>query len=397
MTFTATDTGSLFLALAAVAGLLILHNAICTRDPWAPLNRRFLFGLRVMMMLFAGRSMLVLTDLPFFRFFILLGAALIPLSVLLLSEGLLRRHAPQWAKLWVAVGTVVFGALSFWWSNSIDPIRLIGLLLFQFSGFMIGGYLVLTRNRASLSVAENKTVERLALSLVVLIPLAAADFLMDYLRLPAQISTLGVLFLCWLAVSLGRAQSQHRAPLVSFLAIVLAAGLSGSVVSQMVGLDKDGTILTLAVILAAVLVAVLFIEAQSLRVEEQSQTLVRHMADDRSRDALGFLRGLQAHPLVEGAAVVSTAQLADFDQDVLRHIFRVRPVLRRADPPFIDGVEGDHITHLFDLFDASHILLVNDADLTLVALSMPALATSPRAELELAAVQRMACLMAANE
>ena len=393
MTLAASDAGNLFLSLAAIAGLLILQAVICARDPWAPLNRRFLLGLRVMAMLFAGRALLILSGFEFFRFFILLGAALIPLSVLLLVEGLLRRHAPQGVKFWVVGGTVIFSVLSFWWSNSIDPPRLVGLLTFQLSGFFIGAWLVLTRDKGSLTVAENQTVERLALSLFLLVPFAAADFLMVYLDLPAQISPLGVLFLCWLAVSLGRSQSQHRAPLVSFFAIVLGAGLSGFVVAHMVGMDKDATILTLAVILAAVLVAVLFIEAQTLRTEEQSQTLLRHLAEDRSRDALGFLRGLQVHPLIEGAALIEARQLSDLDTAVLKHIFKVRPVLRRADPPFTDGAEGDHIIHLFKMFNASHILLADDAPITLVALSMPSLATSPRAELELAAVQRMARLM----
>lgn len=392
----AAAMGDLFLSLAALAGLFILQGVICARDPWAPLNRRFIFGLRVMMMLFAGRALLVLTGWDFFRFFILLGATLIPLSVLLLAEGLLRRHAPVWVKLWVAGGTIVFSILSFWWSSSIDPVRLISLLIFQLSGFFIGAWIVLTRDKSSLTVAENQTVERLTLSLVLLVPLAAADFLMIVLDLPAQISPLGVLFLCWLAVSLGRSQAQHRAPLVSFLAIVVGAGLSGLTVARMMGMDKDATILTLAVILSAVLVAVLFIEAQTLRSEEQSHSLLRHLAEDRSRDALGFLRGLQAHPLVEGAALIEAAQLVDLDEAVLRRLFEVRPVLRRADPPFTDGPEGDHFKHLFGLFDASHILLTDDAPLTLVALSMPALATSPRAELELAAVQRMARLMSGS-
>ncbi|MCF2904208.1 hypothetical protein L0666_04345 [Octadecabacter sp. CECT 8868] len=397
MTLVAADTVNLFLSLAALAGVFILQRVICARDPWAPLNRRFLMGLRVMIMLFAGRALLVLTGWEVFRFFILLGASLIPLSVLLLSEGLLRRHAPRWAKIWVGGGTTAFAVLSLWWSDSIDPARLVGLLVFQLSGFGIGAWLVLTRDKDSLSVAENQTVERLALSLLLLIPLAAADFLFLYLKLPAQISALGVLFLCWLAVSLGRAQAQHRAPLVSFLAIVIGAGLSGGVVAYIAAMDRDTTILTFVVILAAVLVAVLFIEAQTLRAEEQSQTLLRHIADDRSGDALVFLRGLQAHPLVEGAALISDPQLKDFDRPVLRHIFGRAPVLRRSDPPFQDGPEGDHIAHLFHLFDASHILIADDAPLTLVALSMPSLATSPRAELELAAVQRMARLMSVRQ
>jgi lysylphosphatidylglycerol synthetase-like protein (DUF2156 family) len=83
-----------------------------------------------MAMLFAGRALLILTGLDFFRFFILLGATLIPVSVLLLAEGLLRRHATRWVKVWVMCGTIVFSIQSFWWSDSIDPLRLIGLLNF---------------------------------------------------------------------------------------------------------------------------------------------------------------------------------------------------------------------------------------------------------------------------
>lgn len=391
---TSAEIGNLFLSIAALAGLAILTHVITARDPWAPLNRRFLFGLRVLMMLFAGRALFLLTDVQFFRFFILLAASLIPLAVLLLAEGLLRRHAPRWAKLWVGGGTVAFVIASFWWRDSIDPPRLVGLMLFQLSGFALAGYLVLTRDRTSLTGAENRTVERLALSLIVLIPLAAADFLFVVMGLPAQISSLGVLFLCWLTVSLGRSHDRHRGPLLSFLTIVFGAVIAGAVVARMAGLDRDTTVLTLCVILAAVTVAVLFIEAQALRAEERSQTLLRHVADDRSRDALGFLRGLQAHPSVEGAALINSAQLSDLDQDILKRIFAVRPVLRRSDPPFTEGPEADHIAHLFDLFDVSHILLADDAPLTLVALSMSSLAASPRAELELAAVQRVARLMA---
>ena len=196
MTLAAFDTANLFLSLAALAGVLILQSVIGARDPWAPLNRRFLLGLRVMAMLFAGRALLILTGLDFFRFFILLGATLIPVSVLLLAEGLLRRHATRWVKVWVMCGTIVFSIQSFWWSDSIDPPRLIGLLTFQLSGFFIGAWMVLSREKSSLTVAENQTAERLSLSLFLLVPLAAADFLMVSLDLPAQTSPSGVLFLC---------------------------------------------------------------------------------------------------------------------------------------------------------------------------------------------------------
>lgn len=394
MTAAAPIIGNLFLSLAALAGLAILHGLLAARDPYEPLTRRFLFGIRVMMLLFAGRALIVLTGADVFRILVFLGAALVPLAVLLLAEGLLRRHAPAWAKTWVAGGTVVFVVLAFWYSGSIDPARLVALLVFQVAGFAIGGWMVLTRDRDSLSAAENRAVERLALSLLLLAPLAAADFLMVYLGLPVQVSPLGVLFLCWLAVSLARGQGSHRAALGGYLAIAAGATAAGVVVALMAGLDRDGAIMVLAVILAAVLVAVLFIEARSLRAEDRSESLLRHMAESGAMAPLEFLRGLQGHPMVEGAALIGPDQLAELDGAVLTRVFAAAPVLRRADPPFAEGIEADHIAHLFDRFDATHILLAESRPMTLVALSMPAIAAAPRVELELRVVQRMARLLA---
>lgn len=163
--------------------------------------------------------------------------------------------------------------------------------------------------------------------------------------------------------------------------IVLASGLSAGFVALMTGMNRESTVLSLAVIPAAVMVAVLFIEARTLR------------AEDRSADAPSFLRGLQSHAWVKGAVVVDPAQLTDLDGAVLGRIFASAPVLRRADPPFSSGSERDYITHLFQLFDASPILVADDSPWRLVALSMPTLGMSQKAELELVVEQRMVWLL----
>lgn len=384
----------LYLSLAALAGLLILHRVVRARGAREPINHRFLFGLRVAMLIFAGRALVVLTGWVGFRFFVFLGAGLVPLAVVLMVEGLTRRHAPPWVKAYVGIGSVLAVVSAFWASPSIDPPRLIVLLVYQVSGLVLGGWLVLRRDHASLSAAENRTVERLALALIPLVPLAAADFLMVYWNLPVQVSPLGVLFLCWLAIGLGRSAVGHATSLWSFAALVLGAALAGGTIAALGAMDRDATIMTLAIVLAGFLVAILYVEARALRREEQSASLLRHMARARPGDAVGFLRGLAAHPLVAGAALIEADQLADLDRPTLIRALEAAPVLRRAAPPFSDGPLADHVAHLFDRFEASHILLASDAPLTLVALSMPQIAASPRAELELDAVQRMAWLMA---
>ena len=120
------------------------------------------------------------------------------------------------------------------------------------------------------------------------------------------------------------------------------------------------------------------------------------MADNTGADAVAFLRGLSAHPLVEGAVLIDAAALADLDGAVLARVFAAHPVLRRSDAA-TGSTEGDHIAHLFDRFAATHVLLAAEAPLQLMALAMPALSASPRAELELRVVQRMAWLMARGQ
>ncbi len=383
----------LFLSVAALIGLGVLHHVISGRGAWDPLNRRFLFGLRITMLLFAARALAILTGAGVFHILVLIGAAMIPVAVLILTEGLLRRHAPPVIKAFIGVGTVAFILLILWPGMTTDRIRLYALLAFQVGGLLAAGFMVLTRDTSTLSTSENRAVGRLGFSLILLIPLAAADFLSDVIGLPIQMSGLGVLFLCWLSISLGRQEAGHRGALTGFAVVVGAAGVAAVLLALMGRMDRDGMIMTLAVVTAAMLTASVYNEARALRSEEQSLSLLRQLAGNEA-DATTYLRSLQGHPLVAGAAFIDGDGLADLDPTVLRQIFTVTPVLRRADPPFTFGAEGDHVSHLFSRFDATHILLIRPDPLWLVALSMPTIMASDRAELELQAVQRMAALLA---
>ena len=383
----------LFLSGAALIGLFVLATVLSWRDPWDPINRRFLFGIHVMMILFAGRVLIPVTGINAFRILVLLGAALIPLAVLLLTEGLLRRHAPPLVKRIIGAGTVVFVATAFWYADSIDPARLFSLLGFQIVGFILSGWLIVNRDKASLSVSENVMVVRLGLSLILFIPLAAADFLLAYIDLPIQFSAVGVLILCWLAIGLGRAHQGHRATLFNLGVMVIAAVLVGSMIGVFSQLGRAGILLSIALIMTTVFVVAILTDARALRAEEQSLSLLRHLATDQSNDPMTFLRDLQGHPLVHGAVQISEQNLSDLQDSVLAQIFDATPVLRRADPPQLGPVADDHIYYLFERYAATHVMLANKQPLVLIALSMPSLGVSPSAELELQIVQRMAALM----
>jgi hypothetical protein len=387
----------LFLSAAAVLGLAVLQGVLVRRDPWDPINRRFLFGIRVTMLLFVGRILVALTGVEAFRVLVLLGAALIPLGVLLLTEGLLRRHAPPAIKLVIGGGAVVFGILSLWYTDTIDPTRLFALLGFQTLGFLLAGWLVVTRDTTQLSRSENAMVVRLGFSLLLFIPLAAGDFLLLYIGLPIQFSALGVLILCWLAIGLGRTSQGHAATLTNLGVMIAAAVIVGGLIAVLGELGQDGALMCIAAIMTTLFVVGILNDARALRQEDQSLGLLRYFATARTHDAMTFLRDLQSHPLVEGAVVVNEASLAGLQDQVLDAIFTAAPVLRRNDPPALGPVADDHIAWLFERYAATHVILAMPRPRVLIALSMPSLGQSPAAELELQVVQRMAALLARNE
>ncbi len=383
----------LYLSCAALIGLAVLQSVLAGRDAFDPINRRFLFGVRLMMTLFLGRILMALTGIEAFRMLVLISASLLPLAALVLTEGLLRRHAPKSVKTVVAGGGAVFALSAFWYSDSLDPTRLIGLMAFQCVGFILAGWLILRRDKSTLSRSENAMVVRLGLSLFLLIPLAIGDFLLMRVGLPIQLSALGVLILCWLAVGLGRTHQGHRVTLMNLAIMIGAATLVGSMIGFFAQLERSGYLFAIASIMSTLFVVAILSDARSLRLEEQSLGLLRQLAISQTNDPMAFLRDLQSHALVEGAVVVSDDSLVGLQDDVLDKIFEVTPVLRKSDPPQLGPVADDHITYLFERYSATHIILGMQQPRVLIALNMPSLSASPSAELELQVVQRMAALM----
>ncbi|SEW18328.1 hypothetical protein SAMN04488515_1456 [Cognatiyoonia koreensis] len=397
MISSASILAHLFLSLAAVVGLALLHSSLRSQSPDDPLTRRFVFGVRVTMAIFIGRALVVLTGGQFGIALVSVAAAFVPLAVLLLTEGLLRRHAPGWLKAFGGIGAGVFtilGLIPAMWASGLYNIALVG---FQVIGLALCGWMVWQRDRASLSNSENQTATRLALSLFLLVPMIAADYAMVFLRMPVQISALGVLVLCWLAVGLGQATSGMRGVLLGFAILTGVSLGTGAFIGWMMAGSREAIILGAAVTMAAVFVVAIYFDARQQRTAGQSLSLLRHMAEGPQDSALTFLTGLRDHPAVEGALVIGGRELADLDSDTLDRVFSLAPVLRRTDPPMDDPVLVDHVEALFTRYQASHILQVSAKPRRLIALAMPPLGVSMQTEFELQAVQRMAALIAAKE
>lgn len=380
-------------SVAALLGLMILVTSI-KRSGKDSISRRFLFSIYVIQLLLLFRVLDWITGVWIFDVLTFVTAGLIPLSMIILTEGLLRRHASRLVKL-IAVGVAVaFIPLGFLPENFAEPWRSALLLLAQLWGFTTAGYMAWTRDKASLSSAENRIIERIALSIPLIIPLVITDFRIAGFESPIRLSGVAILFMCWLTISLERSHLKNIDMLRAFITLIAGAILAGVTISYLIETNFTGYIQISVITLSATMVAVLYNDSISLRFDERRESLIKHIAEGDISSSSKFLRGLQDHPLVEGALILEESDLVDFDKKLLKTIFAQDALQRKTyTKKAVVSAEAEHLNWLFERFNATHIIHVSNNPISLVALSMPTLAASPGAESELRAVQRMAILI----
>jgi hypothetical protein len=388
-----------FVSLSAVLGLLILRWYLSKNK--SSLTARFKFGIDVLIVMLLSRVLLWTTGLSVFGNVTLVAGGIVPLAALILAEGLMRRHAPQVLKWVSALGSFGVFLLAFIFTPGSDWITiyvLIGLQLFVFCG--LGGWVVL-RDRDCLSGSENLMIDRLSLSLLLVIPFALADFINAAELVPIRLSGIAILFMCWLTLSFSRSNQSHWEIAGSFALSTIAGICAGLALSSIAQLEATTAIQSIVVIGSAVLFAQIYNEQKTLRRDEERQTILQHIANSRSISVESFLEELQRHPFMSEAVVLRGGDLGDFDRDFLNS-FDVAPIQKKSQTisSFSKSGTRDHqeqIDWFFKKFDATHVMQVSSEPVLLFAMNLPNLANAPGLELELRVVQRFASLLESEE
>ena len=379
------------ISLAAILGLWVVLGVLRRAGPLDAQTGRFRLGLITVTVFLGGRLLWWQSGAGLFLALMLVAAALIPIAMVVLTEGLLRRHAPLWLKGFTLIGGLVFAVLALLPAPAVEPYRAIALLAFQFAGFVATGWLVASRNRDSLSPNENWLIDRIALSLALILPFLLTEFHLPWLHFPVRLGGVAILAVCWLAVSMGRSTLDHRATIRAFAVIALAALAFGIAIARIAELDLAGHIRAVALVLSALLLVATVTEAMNLSPDSRRDGLLRLIAASKKGDQAAFLEGLRAEFATEGAIALGAKELAGFDQKALAAAFAADP-LRQHRGPKADPDE--QLQALFSRYQVSHLMLVAREPLRLIALNLPAMASHPGAETELRAIQRVALLLA---
>jgi hypothetical protein len=382
--------------LCGAIGLSVAMVTLHRRDPRSPLTRRLVLALGVIALLFLVRGVAWWTGSVVLDRISLIPAALVPLGALIVTEGILRRHAPRAVKLAVVVGGIALGLGGALGLERFATPYGMSLSLFQLAVFAACGWLLATRDRATLMASENRSIGRLAVGLVAVIPFILTDFQVLAPDIPVRLGALGaVLLITAVLIAGGGAETRRQALLMTALRLGSSALLGAA--AACVSPDVDAAQITrfCAIAISGVLTIGLMVDALRAHFEAQVPGVLSSVAASPARTRDQLMAELVRHPIFESARRYRESDLAAYDPPLLREFLSTRRVLRHPEAPW--GLTSsdpavERVASLMAANSATHLIILSHDPVDVIVLAVPVISADPATETALALVRRLLAL-----
>ncbi|WP_206542685.1 hypothetical protein, partial [Sphingomonas endophytica] len=262
-------------------------------------------------------------------------AALIPLGALIVTEGILRRHAPRPVKIAALAGGILLGlGGTFGLQRFVMPYA-ITLALFQLAGFATCALLLATRDRAALMASENRSIGRMAVGALVVIPFILTDFRTLFPDIPVRLGALGALLTVTVMLIAGGGAETRRHGLAMMALRLISSGLLGLAASFMApDVDAAQMVRFVAVAIAGVLTIGLMTDALRALFESQEPGVLNSVAASPSATREQLIHKPARHPIPARARPLSEADLAPHEPPLPRNHLSAQLVLGPATAPW---------------------------------------------------------------
>jgi hypothetical protein len=377
-------------------GLLVAMLALDRRDPGGPLTRRLLFLLGVVAALFFIRALAWWHESVWLDRLSLIPAAMVPLGALIVTEGILRRHAPRPVKQVAVAGAVLLGLGGALGLEAWSTAYAIALSAFQLAGFITCALLLALRDRSQLLASENRSIGRLALGALLVIPFIVTDFQALAPGMPVRLGALGALLVVT-AVLIAGSGGETRRQGIALAALRLSSAALLGVAAAFIADDVDAAQIMRfsAVAVAGVLTIGLMTDTLRAYFEAQAPGMLNSVAVSSAMNREQLIAELMRQPLFESARRFREGDLAAYDPALLRKLLASRPVLRRADAPWgfaPDDPAVERVASLLAAHSATHVVVLAHDPADLFVLAVPVMLADPASETALALVRRLLAL-----
>lgn len=382
--------------LCGAIGLTVAMMTLHRRDARSPLTRRLLLALGVIATLFFVRGAAWWSGNALLDRISLIPAALIPLGALIVTEGILRRHAPRQVKIVIVLGGIGLGLGGAFGLERFATLYFVLLSLFQLAGFATCGWLLAPRDRTTLMASENRSIGRLAVGALIVIPFIATDFQVLAPDIPVRLGALGALLVVTaILIAGGGAETRRQALLMTALRLSSSALLGAA--AAFVSPDVDGAQIIRfgAIAISGVLTIGLMVDALRAYFESQVPGVLDSVAASPARTRDQLIAELARHPIFESARRYRENELAAYDPPMLRDFLSTRRVLRRAEAPW--GLTSsdpavERAVSLMAANSATHLIILSHDPIDVIVLAVPVISADPATETALALVRRLLAL-----
>jgi hypothetical protein len=382
--------------LCAAIGLAVAMVALYRRDAKGPLTRRLLVALGFAALLFFTRGIAWWTGRSWLDRLSLVPAALVPLGALVLTEGMLRRHAPRAVKLAAIIGAVVLGLGGLLGLADFAFAYSVALSSFQLAGFATCAWLLATRDRSTLTTSENLVIGRLAIGALVIMPFIVTDFQLLVPDIPVRLGALGALLVVTaLVIAGGDTATRSHEIWLSALRLISAALLGAAAACIAPDVDAAQIMRFSVVAIAGVLTIGLMTDTLRAFFEAKEPGVLNAIAASPAQGRDQLIAELARHPIFASARRFSETELADYDPPLLRDFLSTRRVLRRSDAPWglaLSDAAVERVLSLMTVNGATHVVVLAHDPVDLIVLAVPVIFADPATETALALVRRLLAL-----
>ena len=382
--------------LCGAIGLCVAMAALYRRDPKSPLTSRFLFMLGVVAALFFVRGLAWWSESAWLDRLSLIPAALVPLGALIVTEGMLRRHAPRAVKRTAVFGAILLGLGGALGLGDFATPYSLALSLFQLAGFATCAWLLASRDRGALLASENRSIGRLAVGALLVIPFVITDFRSLAPDIPVRLGALGALLVVTaVLIAGGSSDTRRQSILMTTLRLASSAllGTAAACVSGDVNLAQIMRFCAIAV--AGVLTIGLMTDTLRAFFESQVPGVLSSVAGSAATTRDQLIAELARHPIFESARRFREEDLAAWDPPLLRDFLKVRRVLRRPEAPWGLAPADPAVERMVSLMaanSATHVMILSHDPVDLIVLAVPVIAADPATETALALLRRLLAL-----
>lgn len=390
---TSAAIASAIVNVCAVIGLGVAMLALYRRDARSPLTIRFVIALGLVALLFLVRSAAWLTGSSLLDDLSVIPAATIPFGALIVTEGMLRRHAPRAIKLAMIVGAVVLGLGGALGLGHFDTPYAIALALFQLGGFAACAFLLATRDRASLMASENRGIERMTIGAIIVLPFIVTDFAALMPDMPVRLGALGALLVVTAVLIAGSsAEARWHGMLLTMLRLgsSVLLGLAAAFVAP--DTDVAQIVRFCAVAVAGVLAIGLMTDTLRAYLESRAPGMLSSVAVSSATTRDQLIAELLRHPLFESARRIREDDLAAYDPLLLRNRLATHRILRRSEAPWGHPPDDPAVERLVSLLaagNATHLVVLSSDPVDILVLAVPVISADPATETAIALVQRI--------